>query len=177
MAQRTFAGKSPVIPSSCFIEASAQIVGDVTIGEESSVWFNSVIRGDVNPIRIGARTNIQDLTMVHVLSQRFGTAIGDDVTVGHHVVLHGCTIGNRVLVGMGAVVMDGVQGGDDCIIGAGALLTPGTVIPPGSLVVGSPAKVKRPLTDDERAYLVQSARNYVGYAQQYRRELDDTGRS
>jgi carbonic anhydrase/acetyltransferase-like protein (isoleucine patch superfamily) len=170
MTVRAFQGVSPVIPASCFIETSAQIIGDVRMGEGSSVWFNSVVRGDVNAIRIGQRTNIQDLSMIHVLKDRFATHLGDDVTVGHHVVLHGCRIGNRVLVGMGAVVMDDVEVGDDCIIAAGALLTPGTKIPSGMLAVGRPAKPLRPVTDSERAWLVQSAQNYVGYARQY---LDD----
>lgn len=168
---RPFRGHHPKIHESCFIEDSAQIVGDVEIGEDSSVWFNAVLRGDVNPIRIGRRTNVQDLCMVHVLSQKHGTYLGDDVTVGHHVVLHGCKIGNRVLIGMGAVLMDGVEVGDDCIVAAGALLTPGTRVPQGSVVVGSPAKVKRPVTDDERAWLVRSAQNYVGYAREHKSSL------
>lgn len=168
MALRRFRDKSPRVHPSCFVEDSAQVIGEVELGEDSSVWFNSVLRGDVNPIRIGQRTNIQDLTMVHVTSHRFSTSIGDDVTVGHHVVLHGCTVGNRVLVGMGAIVMDGVEIGDDCIIGAGTLLTPGTKVPPGSLVVGSPGKVKRPLTDEERAFLLESARHYVHTAADHR---------
>ncbi len=171
MTLKRFRGIAPRIHPTAFIEESAQIVGDVELGEGSSVWFNTVIRGDVNPIRIGARTNVQDLTMIHVMSQKFGTTIGDEVTVGHHVVLHGCTLGSRILVGMGAILMDGVVVGDDCLIAAGALLTPGTKVPNGSLVVGSPAKVKRPLTDDERAFLRQSAQNYVGYAAQYRQDL------
>ncbi|WNG36900.1 gamma carbonic anhydrase family protein [Archangium minus] len=168
MALRRFKDKTPRVHPSCFIEDSAQVIGDVELGEDSSVWFNSVLRGDVNPIRIGQRTNIQDLTMIHVTSNRYTTNIGDDVTVGHHVVLHGCTVGNRVLVGMGAIVMDGVEIGDDCIIGAGTLLTPGTKIPPGSLVVGSPGKVKRTLTDEERAFLLESAKHYVHTAADHR---------
>lgn len=175
MSVRSFRGKSPRIAASCFVEESAQLVGDVELGEESSVWFNTVVRGDVNPIRIGARTNLQDLSMVHVLSHRFGTTLGDDVTVGHHVVLHGCTVGSRVLIGMGAILMDGVEVGDDCIVAAGALLTPGTKIPSGSLAVGSPAKVKRPLTAEEREFLVQSAKNYVGYAREYREQARASG--
>ncbi|MFZ5469706.1 MAG: gamma carbonic anhydrase family protein [Myxococcota bacterium] len=168
MTIRAFKEVSPTIPASCFIEDSAQVIGDVVFGEDSSVWFNSVVRGDVNHIRIGRRTNIQDLTMVHVLSKKFPTLIGDEVTVGHHVVLHGCTVGSRVLVGMGAVLMDGVEIGDECIVGAGSLVTPGTRVPPGSLIVGSPAKVRRPLSADERAYLAQSAQNYVDYAREHR---------
>lgn len=166
---RAFRGQLPRIPESCFIEDSAHIIGDVILGEDSSVWFNTIVRGDVNPIRIGARTNIQDLTMVHVLSKKHGTTIGDDVTVGHHVVLHGCTVGNRALVGMGAILMDGVVVGDDCIVAAGALLTPGTTIPSGHLAIGSPAKVGRRLKDEEKAFLKQSARNYVEYALEHRR--------
>lgn len=168
MSLRSFRGKAPSVPASAFVDASAQVIGEVSLGEDASVWFNCVLRGDVNPIRIGARTNIQDLSLIHVLSNKFGTTVGEDVTVGHHVVLHGCTVGNRVLVGMGAILLDGVEVGDDCIIAAGALLTPGTKIPPGSLVLGSPAKVKRPLTDGERTHLVESARNYVGYAREHK---------
>ncbi|HVE87448.1 MAG TPA: gamma carbonic anhydrase family protein [Myxococcales bacterium] len=168
MSVRAFQGMAPKIHPTCFIEASAQVVGDVEIGEESSIWFNTVVRGDVNRIRIGRRTNIQDLSLIHVLKDRHATTIGDEVTVGHHVVLHGCTVGNRVLVGMGAVVMDGVLVGDECIIAAGALLTPGTQIPPGMLAVGSPARPKRPLTPDEREWLSRSAANYVEYAVAYK---------
>lgn len=168
MSLRPFKGVLPKLGEGCFVEDSAQVIGDVVLGDEASVWFNSVIRGDVNPIRIGARTNIQDLSMVHVLHEKYGTLIGDDVTVGHHVVLHGCTVGNRVLIGMGAVLMDGVEVGDDCIIAAGALLTPGTRIPAGSVAVGSPAKVRRPINDEERQWLLQSARNYVRYAREHR---------
>jgi carbonic anhydrase/acetyltransferase-like protein (isoleucine patch superfamily) len=168
MTLRSFRGKSPVVPQSCFVEDSAQLVGDVELGEDASVWFNSVLRGDVNPIRIGARTNIQDLCMVHVLKDRFGTVIGEDVTVGHHVVLHGCRVADRVLIGMGALLMDGVEVGSDCIVAAGALLPPGLKVPAGSLVVGAPAKVRRGVTDEERAWIRESAVNYMGYALEHR---------
>ncbi|MCE9670002.1 gamma carbonic anhydrase family protein [Myxococcus stipitatus] len=168
MALRAFGGVSPRIHPSCFVEDSAQVVGDVELGEGSSIWFNTVLRGDVNPIQVGKRTNLQDLSLIHVTSMRYGTVIGDDVTVGHHVVLHGCTVGNRVLVGMGAILLDGVEVGDDCIIGAGTLLTPGTKVPPGSMVMGSPGRVKRPLTDDEKAFLLMSAGHYVELANEYR---------
>ncbi|MEN9799655.1 MAG: hypothetical protein RL653_3352 [Pseudomonadota bacterium] len=164
---RPFRGHTPTVPAGCFVDASAQVIGDVVLGEGSSVWMNAVLRGDVQPVRIGARTNIQDLSLVHVQSRGFATNVGDDVTVGHHVVLHGCTVGNRVLVGMGAVILDGVQVGDDCMIAAGTLLTPGTVIPPGQLVLGSPGRVKRPLTETERAFLLESAQAYAGYAREY----------
>ncbi len=167
MSIRAFKGLAPKIHATCYVEHSAQIIGDVEIGEQSSVWFNTVIRGDVNRIRIGRRTNIQDLSLIHVLKDRHATTIGDEVTVGHHVVLHGCTVGNRVLVGMGAVLMDGVVVEDDCVIAAGALLTPGTRVPTGMLAVGSPAKPKRPLTPEEREWLSRSAANYVEYALAY----------
>jgi carbonic anhydrase/acetyltransferase-like protein (isoleucine patch superfamily) len=167
MTIRSFKGIAPSIHSSCFVEDSAQIIGDVELGEQSSVWFNSVLRGDVHRIRIGRRSNIQDLCVVHVLKDSSPTDLGDDVTVGHQVVLHGCRLGNRILVGMAAVVMDDVEVGDDCLIAAGALVAPRTKIPPGSLVLGSPARVKRSLTKVERAWLLRSAANYVEYARAY----------
>jgi carbonic anhydrase/acetyltransferase-like protein (isoleucine patch superfamily) len=165
---RTFQGITPRLHPSVFIADSAQIIGDVEIGEDSSVWFNTVLRGDVNRIRVGRRTNIQDLTMLHVHKDRFPCTVGDDVTVGHHAVVHGCTVGNRVLVGIGAVILDGVVIEDDCFIAAGALLTPGTHVASGSMVMGAPGKVKRPLTADERAGLLASASAYVLNARAHR---------
>lgn len=167
MTLRSFKGINPRIDSSCYVDPSAQIIGDVRLGKESSVWFNAVLRGDVNPIQIGSRTNIQDLCLVDVVRDKFGSRLGDDVTVGHHVVLHGCQVGDRVLIGMGAILMDNVSVEDDCVIGAGSLLTPGTRITSGSLALGSPAKVKRVLNSGERAWILQSAANYVGYAKDY----------
>ena len=164
---KAYKGVTPTIADTAFIEDTAVIVGDVVIEADSSVWFHSIVRGDVNYIRIGRRTNVQDLSLLHVTHDTYPLILGDDVTVGHHVVLHGCTIQNRVLVGMGAVLMDGVVVGDDCIIGAGALVTEHTKIPPGSLVIGSPARVKRPLRETELAWLKESAQNYVRYARDY----------
>lgn len=169
-------GKWPQIHETAFVAPSADLVGEVEIGEHSSVWFQTVIRGDVNRIQIGARTNIQDQTVVHVTRPKqaneagkgSATTIGDDVTVGHRVTLHGCTVGSRVLIGMGSILMDDVVVGDDCIIGAGALLTKGMVVPPGSLVVGMPAKVSRKLKPDEIAFLPKSAANYVQDLVEYR---------
>lgn len=158
---------APQIDSSVFIAAGAHVIGNVAIGAESSLWFNSVIRGDVNWIRIGERTNIQDLSMVHVDSAGWPTQIGDDVTVGHRVILHGCEIGHRVLIGMGAIVMNGVKIGEDAIIGAGALVTEGTVIPPKTLALGSPCKVKRELSDKEIQMIKLSALHYAELAQSY----------
>jgi len=164
---RTYQGVKPTIPKSAFIEETAVIVGDVVIGEESSVWFHSVVRGDVHYIRIGNRTNVQDLSMLHVTHDTHPLMIGDDVTVGHHVVLHGCTIKDRVLIGMGAIIMDGAVIGEDSVVAAGALVTEGTVVPPKSLILGFPAKVIRPVTDKELAWIRESAENYVRYAKEY----------
>ena len=164
---KPYRGVLPTIASSAFIEDTAVIIGDVSIHPESSVWFNTVIRGDVHYIRIGHRTNIQDLSLLHVTHDLYPLVIGDDVTVGHHVVLHGCTIHDRVLIGMGSIVMDGATIEEDCIIGAGALITKGTVIPSHSLALGSPARVKRPLSEKELAWIKESANNYVRYARQY----------
>ena len=159
---------APQVDSTAYVQASARVIGDVRIGAHSSVWFNVVVRGDVHHIRIGARTNIQDNSTVHVTAGRFPTLIGDDVTVGHGVVLHGCTIGDRCLIGSGAIVLDRCEIGPDAMVGAGALLTPGTVVAPGMLALGSPAKVVRALRDEERAHLLVSARNYVANAARYR---------
>ena len=164
---RTFQGIKPTIAASAFIEETAVVIGDVVIGEESSVWFHAVVRGDVHSIRIGRRTNIQDLSVLHVTHDTHPTVLGDDVTVGHHVVLHGCTIKDRVLIGMGALIMDGAVIGEDCVVGAGALVTERTIVPPKSLILGTPAKVKRQVTEAELAWIRESARNYVRYARQY----------
>ncbi len=146
---------------------SAQIIGDVEIGEESSVWFNAVVRGDVNYIRIGKRTNIQDGCVLHVARRTLPLIIGDEVTVGHNVTLHACTVGSRVLVGMGATVMDGAEIGDNSIVGAGSLVTPGTKIPSNSLALGSPARVKRELTEEELRGIRESAAHYVADIETY----------
>ncbi|WP_447985619.1 gamma carbonic anhydrase family protein [Nitrospira sp. Nam74] len=164
---RTYQGVRPKIAESAFIEETAAVIGDVVIGEESSIWFNTVIRGDVHFIRIGSRTNIQDLCVIHVSHGTYPTVLGDDVTIGHRVVLHGCTIRDRVLIGMGAIIMDGAVIGEDCVVGAGALVTEQTIVPPKHLILGAPAKVKRAVTDKELAWIKESAQNYVGYAKQY----------
>jgi len=163
-----FKDQNPRIHPTAFITDDSLVIGDVEIGEDSSVWFGSVIRGDVNFIRIGARTNIQDGTIIHVTSKTQPTILDDEITVGHRVVLHGCHVESGCLIGIGAIVMDGVRLGRQSLVGAGSLLTPGTEIPPRSLVLGSPARVKRELTDDEIAYLDRSWRNYVDLVEQYR---------
>jgi len=163
-----FQGRLPQVDASAYIQESAQIIGDVVIGAQASIWFNVVIRGDVHHIRIGARSNIQDNSTVHVTKGRWPTLVGDDVTVGHGVILHGCTIGNRCLIGMGAIVMDGVEIGDDCMVAAGSLVTPGTKVPAGQMVIGSPAKVPRALRAAELTHLRDSAQGYVERAALYK---------
>lgn len=165
---RPFNGIEPRIHESVYIADDATIVGDVEIGEDSSVWFGSVLRGDVNYIRIGARTNIQDQTIIHVSSKGISTIVEDEVTVGHRVTLHACHVERGCLIGIGAILMDGVRIGANSLVGAGSLLTPGTQIPPRSLVIGSPGRVKRELTDDELTSLEKSWRNYVELKDKYR---------
>lgn len=165
--QFPYSEKYPQLDPTVLVVPTAVVVGDVEIGAYSSLWFQVVVRGDVHFIRIGSRTNIQDGSVVHVTSRTHPTIIGDDVTIGHNVTLHGCTIGDRCLVGIGSIVLDGAEIGSDSMVGAGSLITPGTTIPPGSLVIGSPAKVKRPLTREEVASLKKSADNYVGYKKSY----------
>jgi carbonic anhydrase/acetyltransferase-like protein (isoleucine patch superfamily) len=164
---RTHRGRLPRVHSTAFIDDSAQVIGDVEIREESSVWMAVVIRGDVNWIRIGARTNIQDGTIVHVMTRTHPTQIGDDVTVGHGAIVHGCTIEDRCLIGMGAILLNGSHVGTGSIIAAGSLLVEGMAVPPRSLVMGSPGKVKRTLTDAEVADIQGYADRYVGYRLDY----------
>ncbi len=164
---RGYKGIEPQIAATAFIEESAQIIGDVQIGEQASVWFNCVIRGDVFHIRIGENTNIQDGTVIHVTSGRFATLIGNCVTVGHNAVLHGCTINNRSLIGIGSIILDDVVVGEESLIAAGSLLTPGTIIPPRSLVMGAPAKVRRAVTQEEIARIDHHWQNYIEYKNIY----------
>jgi carbonic anhydrase/acetyltransferase-like protein (isoleucine patch superfamily) len=164
---RAFRSVFPSIDPTAYVDISAQIIGDVHLGAESSVWMNVVIRGDVNHIRIGARTNIQDLTLVHVMRETHPTVIGDEVTIGHSAVVHGCTIEARCLIGMGATLLNGCRIGSGSIVAAGALVPEGMVVPPGSMVMGIPAKVKRPLTDAEDASIKWYADNYVRYRLDY----------
>ena len=164
---KPYKGIYPKIHPTVFVVEAAVIIGDVEIGEYSSVWFNAVIRGDVHYIRIGNRTNIQDLCMLHVTKDTHPLILGNEITVGHSATLHGCTIKDRCLIGMGATILDGSVVSEDCIIGAGALVTEGAVIPPGTLAVGFPAKPKRDLTDAEKARIKQSAQNYIDYSKMY----------
>ncbi|HXT68340.1 MAG TPA: gamma carbonic anhydrase family protein [Vicinamibacterales bacterium] len=164
---RPYKGRLPVIDPSAYVDASAQVIGDVEIGPDSSVWMNVVCRGDVNHIRIGRRSNVQDGTVVHVMHDTHPTVIGNDVTIGHGAIVHGCTIEDRVLIGMGAIVLNGARVGSDSIVAAGSLVPEGAVIPPRSLAMGSPAKVRRPLSDEEVASILEYSANYVRYRLNY----------
>jgi gamma-carbonic anhydrase len=164
---RPYRGRLPVVHPTAYVDASAQVIGNVDIGADSSVWMNAVVRGDVNTIRIGDRSNIQDGTVVHVMHETHPTVIGDDVTIGHAAVVHGCTVGNRVLIGMGATILNGAVVGEDSIVAAGSLVTEGAVIPPRSLAMGSPAKVRRTLSDEDVASILEYAANYVRYKKDY----------
>jgi gamma-carbonic anhydrase len=158
---RTFNGTLPSIHETAFIAEDANVIGDVEIGEDASVWFGSIVRGDVNYIRIGARTNIQDATVIHVSYQTHPTVLEHEITVGHRVTLHGCHVETGCLIGIGAVLLDGVRIGANSLVAAGSLLTPGTIVPPGSMVMGSPAKVRRTLTDEELEGLPRFWKRYI----------------
>lgn len=165
----SYKGISPRLHKTVFTVETATIIGDVEIGEYSSIWFNAVVRGDVNYIRIGKRTNIQDNCTVHVTNETFPTILGNDVTVGHNVIIHGAVVKDRCLLGMGAILLDDTEIGEDSIIGAGALVTEGAKVPPRSLVLGIPGKVVRGLRDDEVAKILKAAQNYIEYSESYRK--------
>ena len=167
---RPYQSTLPTVHSTAFVDVSAQVIGDVHLGAESSVWMNVVIRGDVNAIRIGARSNIQDLTLLHVMFKTHPTLVGNDVTIGHSAVIHGCTIEDRCLIGMGAILLNGCVIGTGSIVAAGALVPEGMVVPPGSMVMGMPAKVKRPLTPDEDTSIQGYADRYVKYRRDFQTE-------
>lgn len=173
MTIRSYQGKTPSLGERVFVDASAVVISDVEIGADSSVWPLVVIRGDMHRIRIGARTSVQDGSVLHITHagpfnpDGFPLTIGDEVTIGHKVLLHGCTIGSRILVGMGSIVMDGAVIEDEVILGAGSLVPPGKVLESGFLYVGSPVKKARPLTDKERAFFSYTAGNYVKLKDQH----------
>jgi carbonic anhydrase/acetyltransferase-like protein (isoleucine patch superfamily) len=167
---RAYRGVVPQIAASAYIDSSAQVIGDVVIGEESSVWPNVTIRGDVNSIRIGRQSNIQDNTVIHVEHDAWPTIVGDRVTVGHSATLHGCVIEDDCLIGIGAIILNGAKIGRGAVIAAGALVPEGMEVPPGTMVMGVPAKVKRPLTPEETERFRENAQNYVQYRATYRDE-------
>jgi carbonic anhydrase/acetyltransferase-like protein (isoleucine patch superfamily) len=164
---RSYGAKRPRIGSGVFLAETCAVIGDVVIGDQSSIWYSAVLRGDVMPIRIGARTSVQDGSVIHVTSEQFGTTVGDDCTVGHGVILHGCTIEDFCLIGMGSRILDGARVGRGSLVGAGALVTPGTDIPPGSLVLGMPARVVRPVNQKEVGDIEYGAAHYVEQARRY----------
>jgi carbonic anhydrase/acetyltransferase-like protein (isoleucine patch superfamily) len=169
---RPYQGIAPRIDPSCYIDESAQIIGDVEIGENSSVWMNAVVRGDVYAIKIGRNSNVQDCSVLHGMRYKYGVTLGDWVTVGHSVTLHGCTVGDHCLIGMGAVVLNNTQIGRGSIIAAGTVIPEDTVIEPYSLWMGVPGKFKKKIDDESSQQMIlQYARNYVDYTESYRREF------
>jgi carbonic anhydrase/acetyltransferase-like protein (isoleucine patch superfamily) len=164
---RSYQGITPTIPASCYVDDSAQIIGDVVLGEHASVWMNAVVRGDVFAIRIGAHSNIQDNCVLHGMKEQYGVTLGEYVTVGHSVNLHGCTIGDRCLIGMGSIILNGTEIGAGSIIAAGTLIPEKTVVEPGSLWMGSPGQFRRKLTEKDQESIMRYANNYLGYKDSY----------
>lgn len=163
-----YSGKKPNLDPSVFLAEGVQVIGDVTVGKDSSLWFNTVVRGDVNYVKIGDRTNVQDNSVIHVTHEKFPTVIASNVTIGHAAVVHGCTIDDFCLIGMGAILLDGCRIGERSLVAAGSLVREGFSVPPGSLVAGVPARVVRKLKDDELKRLEESAQHYVDYVSNYR---------
>lgn len=168
---RPYKGTMPTIPATCYVDESAQIIGDVVLGEHASVWMCAVLRGDVHSIRIGSNSNIQDCSVLHGMLNKWPVILGDWVTVGHSVTLHGCVIEDRCLIGMGAIILNGATIGHDSIVAAGTLIPEGVVIPSGSLVMGSPGKVRRELTEEEKKSILTYGTNYLGYKEEYLKDI------
>ncbi len=164
---RSYKGKTPVIPVSCYVDDSAQIIGDVVLGEHASVWMNAVLRGDVHSIRVGAHSNIQDCSVLHGMKEQYDVVLGEYVTVGHSVTLHGCRIEDRCLIGMGTIILNGAQIGAGSIIAAGTLIPEKTIVEPGSLWMGSPGKFRRKLNEQDLESIMRYANNYLGYKESY----------
>ena len=163
----SYNGKTPQIGARAFIAESADLIGDVAIGEDASVWFRAVLRGDVHFIRVGARSNVQDGSVLHGMKEQHPVILGDDVTVGHNVTLHGCTIENLCLIGMGSIILNGARIGEGSIIAAGSLVPEGTVVPPRSLFMGAPAQFRRHLSDDDLKIIRRYSQNYLSYKDSY----------
>ena len=167
---RPYQGIWPAIPESCYVDESAQVIGDVVLGEQASIWMNAVVRGDVHSIRIGACSNVQDCCVLHGMRHQYSVTLGEWVTVGHNVTLHGCTIEDTCLIGMGSVVLNNTRIGRGSIIAAGTVIPEGIVIPPNSLVMGVPGKVKKQLKPEDEEMILRYARNYLDYTQTYLQE-------
>jgi len=167
---RSYNGITPQIPDTCYVDDSAQLIGDVVLGEHASVWMNAVLRGDVNSIRVGHYSNIQDCCVLHGMKELYGVSVGDYVTVGHSVTLHGCTVEDRCLIGMGAIILNGAQIGAGSIIAAGTLIPEKTVVEPKSLWMGSPGRFTRKLNEKDEEMILRYVENYLGYKNSYLRD-------
>jgi carbonic anhydrase/acetyltransferase-like protein (isoleucine patch superfamily) len=164
---RSYQGITPVVPANCYIDPSAQVIGDVVLGEQASIWMNAVVRGDVNSIRIGAKSNVQDCAVLHGMRNLFPVVVGEMVTIGHNATVHGCIVEDAVLIGIGAVVLNKARIGEGSIIAAGAVIPEQMIIPPNSLVAGVPGKIRRKLGDDDRKTILKYAQNYLDYTAIY----------
>jgi carbonic anhydrase/acetyltransferase-like protein (isoleucine patch superfamily) len=168
---RSYQGKVPIIGEGCYIDASAQVIGDVELGPQASIWMNAVVRGDVNSIRIGAKSNVQDCAVLHGMRNLYPVIVGEMVTIAHNATVHGCVLEDMVLVGIGATILNNARIGENSIIAAGAVIPEQTVIPPNSLVAGVPGKVRRTLGDADRAMILKHANNYLDYTAIYLKEI------
>lgn len=168
---RSYQGKTPVVPASCYVDVSAQVIGDVELGEQASIWMNAVVRGDVNSIRIGAKSNVQDCAVLHGMRYVYPVIVGEMVTIGHNATVHGCVLEDAVLVGIGAVILNNARIGEGSIIAAGAVIPEQAVIPPRSLVVGVPGKVKKTLGEEDHKMILKYAQNYLDYTAIYLAEM------
>ena len=169
---RAYQGKTPVVPATCYVDLSAQVIGDVELGENASVWMNAVLRGDVNAIRVGANSNVQDCAVLHGMRYEYPVMVGEWVTIGHNATVHGCVVEDAVLIGMGATILNDVRIGEGSIIAAGAVIAEHTVIPPNSLVAGVPGKVRRTLGDEDRKLILKYAQDYIDYVAIYLQETE-----
>jgi carbonic anhydrase/acetyltransferase-like protein (isoleucine patch superfamily) len=167
---RSYQGRLPQIPASCYIDLSAQLIGDVVLGERSSVWMNAVLRGDVHSIRVGSNSNVQDCAVLHGQRNRYPVIVGDWVTIGHNATVHGCVVEDEVVIGMGATILNNARIGSGSIIAAGAVVPEHTVVPPRTLWAGVPAKLRRELDDQDRALILEYAKNYLDYVEIYLKE-------
>ena len=172
---RSYQGISPTVPATCYVDFSAQVIGDVTLGDHASIWMNAVVRGDVNSIRIGARSNVQDCAVLHGMRHLYPVILGEMVTIGHNATVHGCILEDAVLVGIGATILNNARIGEGSIIAAGAVIPEHTVIPPNSLVAGVPGKVRRTLGEKDREMILMYAKNYIDYTKIYLAERELSG--
>lgn len=164
---RSYQGKHPVVPESCYVDVSAQVIGDVTLGEHSSIWMNAVVRGDVHSIRIGTNSNVQDCAVLHGMRHRYPVIVGDWVTIGHNATVHGCIVEDACLIGMGVVILNNARIGEGSILAAGAVIPENTVVPPRTLWAGVPGKERRALSDADREMILSYAKNYLDYTRIY----------